>query len=91
MAGLQHLFELSDPEVSKLIPYLAELLEADPEQHIRPRWNLLQHCWVSGLGACVVCAVLALWFECMPRFVELQESFSLLTSGASFLALATHC
>ncbi|KAI3424075.1 hypothetical protein D9Q98_009438 [Chlorella vulgaris] len=42
LSGLQRLFELSDAEVSKLFPYLANLLEADPEQHIRPRWNLLQ-------------------------------------------------
>ncbi|KAL4852642.1 hypothetical protein ACK3TF_006274 [Chlorella vulgaris] len=41
-SGLQRLFELSDAEVSKLFPYLAELLEADPEQHIRPRWDLYQ-------------------------------------------------
>ncbi|KAI3423415.1 hypothetical protein D9Q98_010631 [Chlorella vulgaris] len=34
--------ELSDAEVSKLFPYLAELLEVDPEQHIRPRWDLYQ-------------------------------------------------
>ncbi|KAL4852743.1 Serine/threonine-protein phosphatase 4 regulatory subunit 3 [Chlorella vulgaris] len=42
VSGLQRLFELSDAEVSKLFPYLAELLEADPEQHIRPRWDLYQ-------------------------------------------------
>ncbi|KAI3424093.1 hypothetical protein D9Q98_009455 [Chlorella vulgaris] len=42
LAGLQRVFELSDAEVSKLFPYLAVLLEADPERHIRPRWNLLQ-------------------------------------------------
>ncbi|KAL4854153.1 hypothetical protein ACK3TF_005011 [Chlorella vulgaris] len=41
-SGMQRLFELSDAEVSKLFPYLAELLEADPEQHIRPRWDLYQ-------------------------------------------------
>jgi hypothetical protein len=39
---MQRLFELSDAEVSKLFPYLAELVEADPEQHIRPRWDLYQ-------------------------------------------------
>jgi hypothetical protein len=39
---MQRLFELSDAEVSKLFPYLADLLEADPERHIRPRWDLLQ-------------------------------------------------
>ncbi len=42
LSGLQCLFELSDAEVSKLFPYLAMLLEADPEQHIRPRWDLYQ-------------------------------------------------
>ncbi|KAI3423430.1 hypothetical protein D9Q98_010646 [Chlorella vulgaris] len=42
LSGLQRLFELSDAEVSKLYPYLAVLLEADPEQHIRPRWDLYQ-------------------------------------------------
>ncbi|KAL4852738.1 putative inactive ATP-dependent zinc metalloprotease FTSHI 3 [Chlorella vulgaris] len=42
LSGLQRLFELSDAEVSKLFPYLAVLLEADPEQHIRPRWDLYQ-------------------------------------------------
>ncbi|KAI3423406.1 hypothetical protein D9Q98_010623 [Chlorella vulgaris] len=42
LSGLQRLFELSDAEVSKLFPYLAELLEYEPEQHIRPRWDLYQ-------------------------------------------------
>ncbi|KAI3424101.1 hypothetical protein D9Q98_009462 [Chlorella vulgaris] len=42
LSGMQRLFELSDAEVSKLFPYLADLLEADPERHIRPRWDLLQ-------------------------------------------------
>ncbi|KAI3424076.1 hypothetical protein D9Q98_009439 [Chlorella vulgaris] len=42
LSGMQRLFELSDAEVSKLFPYLAELLELDLERHIRPRWNLLQ-------------------------------------------------
>ncbi|KAL4854156.1 hypothetical protein ACK3TF_005011 [Chlorella vulgaris] len=42
LSGLQRVFELSDAEVSKLFPYLAELLEADPERHIRPRWDLYQ-------------------------------------------------
>ena len=51
LSGVQHVFELSDSEVSKLFPYLAELLEADPEQHIRPRWDLYQ----SLLGKWTVC------------------------------------
>ncbi|KAI3424096.1 hypothetical protein D9Q98_009458 [Chlorella vulgaris] len=42
LAGMQRLLELSDAEVSKLFPYLADLLELDPEQHIRPRWDLYQ-------------------------------------------------
>ncbi|KAI3423429.1 hypothetical protein D9Q98_010645 [Chlorella vulgaris] len=42
LSGVQHVFELSNAEVSKLFLYLAELLEADPEQHIRPRWDLYQ-------------------------------------------------
>jgi heat shock protein HspQ len=39
---MQRLFELSDAEVSKLFPYLAVLLDLDPEERIRPRWNLCQ-------------------------------------------------
>jgi hypothetical protein len=61
LAGVQRLLELSDAEVSKLFPYLAELLEADPEQHIRPRWNLLQSLlgeWTASVygmrSACIV-------------------------------------
>jgi hypothetical protein len=61
LAGLQRLVELSDAEVSKLFPYLADLLEADPEQHIRPRWDLLQSLlgeWAGGMcgmrSACIV-------------------------------------
>ncbi|KAI3423431.1 hypothetical protein D9Q98_010647 [Chlorella vulgaris] len=42
LSGMQCVLQLSDAEVSKLFPYLAELLEADPEQHIRPRWDLYQ-------------------------------------------------
>ncbi|KAI3423405.1 hypothetical protein D9Q98_010622 [Chlorella vulgaris] len=42
LSGLQHMFELSDADVSSRFPYLAHLLEADPEQHIRPRWDLYQ-------------------------------------------------
>ncbi|KAI3423420.1 hypothetical protein D9Q98_010636 [Chlorella vulgaris] len=42
LSGLQHVIELSDAEVIKLFPYLTVLLEADPEQHIRPRWDLYQ-------------------------------------------------
>jgi hypothetical protein len=58
---MQRLFMLSDAEVSKLFPYLAELLELDPERHIRPRWNLLQSLlgeWAGGMcgmrSACIV-------------------------------------
>ncbi|KAI3423417.1 hypothetical protein D9Q98_010633 [Chlorella vulgaris] len=42
LSGLQRLFELSDAEVNKLNPYLAHLLEYDPERHIRRRWDLYQ-------------------------------------------------
>ncbi|KAI3424074.1 hypothetical protein D9Q98_009437 [Chlorella vulgaris] len=43
LSGRHHrLFELSDAEVSKLFPYLALLLELDPEERIRPRWDLCQ-------------------------------------------------
>jgi hypothetical protein len=93
LSGLQRLFELSDAEVSKLFPYLAHLLEADPEQHVRPRWDLCQSLlgegivnmhWLGTIAA--VCPLTHLSCVC----VYVQANSSLLTSDASSLALI-HC
>jgi hypothetical protein len=66
---MQRLFELSDAEVSKLFPYLADLLESDPEEHIRPRWNLLQSLlgeWAAGLCGTAQC------FHCWLNYAPLH-------------------
>jgi hypothetical protein len=88
LSGLQRVFVLSDAEVSKLFPYLTVLLAYDPEQHIRPRWHRYQA--LLGEWAACLRAVLAVWLDHVPCFLELQASLRLLRSGASSPA-RVHC